>query len=87
MIVTDAVVRPGNVRLGMHATVRATVAGLLIVDGVSLSWERNGRLSVTWPSNVSHAHALVARPVDADAQQALEAGLFEALGVPARFRP
>lgn len=74
--ITHATVHPGDARLGHHAAVRVTLAGVVVLDGLPLSWGRDGRLSLAWPAMAT------VRPVS----PATDAAILDALGVPARYR-
>lgn len=72
-----------DVRQGLVGYVTCVVGGALLVDGVCLRMTADRRPVLSFPARTDRQgkrHAYI-RPVDDDARRAIEAAIFEVLGV------
>ncbi|MFT7464310.1 MAG: hypothetical protein ACI9EF_002663 [Pseudohongiellaceae bacterium] len=70
-------------RTGLMAWLRFRLYDQIVIDGIALRRSRDDRLILSWPrrrDNRGQLHHSV-RPADDDARLALEAAVFEELGI------
>ena len=74
---------------GLMAWLQFRIDDRLVLDGVALRRSRGDRLNLSWPGRRDRRGQLrhSVRPVDDESRRALEAAVFEQLGLDAEGRP
>ena len=74
---------PKDTRTGLVGYVTCVFADILLLDGITLRMTANRRPALSFPTRTDargHKHAYI-RPVDDKARVAIEAAVFDALGI------